>query len=87
MEVNIYQFIVSIPLFLVLAFGLGFIINMIVKTTWAPSYVYILMVTFFVYRSGGMNGLDAVILLTGLVGVILSGIVIRTLRKKGYRMF
>lgn len=87
MEVNIYQFIVSIPLFLVLAFGLGFIINMIVKTTWAPSYVYILMVAFFVYRSGGMNGLDAVILLTGLVGVILSGIVIRTLRKKGYRMF
>jgi hypothetical protein len=87
MEVNIYQFIVSIPLFLVLAFGLGFIINMIVKTTWAPSYVYILLVAFFVYRSGGMNGLDAVILLTGLVGVILSGIVIRTLRKKGYRMF
>lgn len=87
MEVNIYQFIVSIPLFLVLAFGLGFIINMIVKTTWAPSYVYILIVAFFVYRSGGMNGLDAVILLTGLVGVILSGIVIRTLRKKGYRMF
>ncbi|AQS57473.1 MAG: YuiB family protein [Novibacillus thermophilus] len=84
---NIYQFIVSIPLFLVLAFGLGFIINMIVKTTWAPSYVYILLVAFFVYRSGGMNGLDAVILLTGLVGVILSGIVIRTLRKKGYRMF
>ena len=87
MEVNIYQFIVPIPLFLVLAFGLGFIINMIVKTTWAPSYVYILLVAFFVYRSGGMNGLDAVILLTGLVGVILSGIVIRTLRKKGYRMF
>lgn len=87
MQVNIYQFIVSIPLFLVLAFGLGFIINMIIKTTWLPSYLYVIIVAFLVYRSGGMNGLDMVILVSGLVGVVLSGIVMRMLRKRGYRMF
>lgn len=87
MQVNIYQFIVSIPLFLVLAFGLGFIINMIIKSTWLPSYLYIVVVAFLVYRSGAMNTLDAVILLSGLAGVVLSGIVMRILRKKGYRMF
>lgn len=87
MQVNIYQFIVSIPLFLLLAFGLGFIINMIVKTTWLPSYVYVLVAAFLVYRSGAMNMLDAVILASGLVGVVLSGVVMRILRKKGYRMF
>lgn len=87
MQVNIYQFIVSIPLFLVLAFGLGFILNMIIKTTWMPSFLYVIVVAFLVYRSGGMNTLDAVILVSGLVGVIVSGIVIQMLRKRGYRMF
>lgn len=87
MQVNIYQFIISIPLFLVLAFGLGFIINMIIKSTWLPSYLFVIIVAFLVYRSGGMNGLDAIILVSGLIGVILSGFVMKTLRKKGYRMF
>lgn len=87
MQVNIYQFIVSIPLFLVLAFGLGFIINMIFKSTWFPSYVYVIIVAILVYRSGGLNMLDAVILIAGLAGVILSGVVMRMLRKRGYQMF
>lgn len=86
-QVSIYQFIVSLPLFFVLTFGLGFIINMIVKTTWAPSYLFVIIVAFFVYRSGGMNGLDATILLFGLIGVIVSGVVMKMLRKRGYRMF
>lgn len=87
MGVNIYQFIVSIPLYLALAFGLGFILNMIVKTTWAPVYVYIAVVLFLVFRAGGMNGLDAIVVFAGLVGAVLSGYVIRLLRKKGFRMF
>lgn len=87
MQVNIYQFIVSLPLFLVLAFGLGFILNMIVKTTWMPIYIYIVVVAFLVYRSGTMNALDAVVLAFGLIGVVTSGIVIRLLRRKGFRMF
>lgn len=87
MHVNIYQFIVSLPLFLVLAFGLGFILNMIVKTTWMPIYIYVIVVAFLVYRSGTMNIHDTVVLAFGLIGVVLSGIVIRTLRRKGFRMF
>lgn len=87
MAFNIYQFIVSIPLFLLLAFGLGFIINMILKTSWLPVYIYVIVVAFLVYRSGGMNAIDAVVLLAGAAGAVLSGLVIRKLRRMGYRMF
>ena len=40
-----------------------------------------------VYRSGGMNAIDAVVLLAGAAGAVLSGLVIRKLRRMGYRMF
>lgn len=87
MTVNLYQFIISIPLFLVLAFGLGFILNMIVKTTWVPVILYIIVVVALLFYVGSVTGFDAAILFAGLVGAILSGVVMRFLRAKGYRMF
>ena len=85
------QVIISIPLFLVLLFGIGFILNMILKTTWFPSIVYAaLIIGLAVYmftEKGGLKPVDWIILSAGMVGVLLSGWAIQTLRSKGYRMF
>ncbi|MBO8163403.1 MAG: hypothetical protein H0Z34_06740 [Brevibacillus sp.] len=85
---NIIQFVISILLFTVLAFGIGFIINMILRTTWLP-VVIALVVTIgaLVYLQIVPNIFDTVILLFGLAGSVLSGWTIQLLRKKGYRMF
>jgi len=57
------QVIISIPLFLVLLFGIGFILNMILKTTWLPSYLYAALIIglagyMFVERRFEAGGLD-----------------------------
>lgn len=56
MSLSLPQFILSMLLFAVLFFGIGFIINMLLKTTWAVAIFYpifvILMVnkvSFFAY--------------------------------------
>lgn len=86
---NVAQFIISIVLFMVLAFGIGFILNMLAKTTWVPIVAYLLLVAYlFFFKTGGRFAwVDWVVLTSGLVGCVLSGIVIRTLRQKGFRMF
>lgn len=43
------QFAVAIVLYLVLFFGIGFLINMLIKTTWMPGvFLYPLVVIFIV---------------------------------------
>ncbi|WP_228409436.1 YuiB family protein [Radiobacillus deserti] len=42
------QFIVSIILFFVLFFGIGFILNMLLRATWVMSFVYPIVVCFIV---------------------------------------
>ncbi|UFT98213.1 YuiB family protein [Radiobacillus kanasensis] len=42
------QFIVSILLFFVLFFGIGFILNMLLRSTWVMSFVYPIVVCFIV---------------------------------------
>lgn len=84
---NIAQFIISIPLFLFLAFGIGFILNMLLKTTWLPLIIYVLLITYLMFRMGKLQFVDYTILSFGLIGAILSGITVRILRTKGYRMF
>ncbi|MBO8171755.1 MAG: hypothetical protein H0Z33_07690 [Bacillaceae bacterium] len=83
---NIAQLIISIPLFMFLAFGIGFIINMLVKTTWFPLVIYIGLLVY-VYMQMGMKLIDYIVLGSGLIGAVLSGWTIKTLRNRGYRMF
>jgi hypothetical protein len=85
--VNIAQFIISIPLFLFLAFGIGFILNMLLKTTWLPLIIYVLLIAYLMIRMGKLQFVDYTILSFGLIGAILSGVTVRILRTKGYRMF
>ncbi len=84
---NIAQLIISIPLFLVLAFGIGFILNMLIKTTWLPLVMYALLLVYLILSMGSLLVVDYIILASGLAGAVLSGVTIRMLRAKGYRMF
>lgn len=84
---NVAQVIVSVPLFLFLAFGIGFIINMLIKTTWLPVYVYLGVLTYVIIQLGKISWIDVVVLTAGFIGAILSGWTIKTLRRKGYSMF
>ena len=85
------QVVISILLFLVLLYGIGFILNMILKTVWLPSILYAaLIIGMAVYKfveRGGLKPVDWIILSSGMIGALLSGWTIKMLRAKGYRMF
>lgn len=105
---NIFQLVISVLLFLILFFGIGFILNMLLKTTWLPGLLlYPLVVILFVTdvplgqyvlhplssfsRLGeelaSLLWVDYLVLGAGLVGAVLSGVSIRMLRQRGFRMF
>jgi hypothetical protein len=85
---SLLQFVVSIVLFAVLGFGIGFIINMILRTTWLPVVLVIgVVVGALLYKKIVPGPWDAIILGCGMAGTVVSGWTIQTLRKKGYRMF
>lgn len=94
------QIIIGTVLALVLIFGIGFIINMLVKTTWFPIYAYIILIIVLAFwapwAGDGTKMLENITKYTivdfipavgGLLGAYLSGITIRNLRKGGYKMF
>lgn len=88
---NILQFIIAIPLFLILFFGIGFILNMLLKTTWMPLVLYVLLVIgtiiYLLVNDRIPHTTDYVMLASGLVGAFASGWTIKILRAKGYSMF
>ncbi|WP_010493660.1 YuiB family protein [Paenibacillus elgii] len=92
------QLIIVTVLLFVLFFGLGFILNMLMKTTWFPIYGYIaLMIGLVIYWGWGTGSLasnlaeysvaDYVPAIGGLIGAVLSGSTIKSLRQKGFKMF
>lgn len=82
------QLFISVPLLFVLFFGLGFILNMILKTTWLPLLLFLGIV---IYVFLGVNHLFTVVnmvfFLSSLGGVFIGIWTIQLLRQKGYRMF
>ncbi|MFC7439719.1 YuiB family protein [Laceyella putida] len=88
--VNLYlaQLIISIPLLFVLFFGIGFILNMILKTTWLPLVIFF-GVALYVGKDVHQifTVVNAVLFFSGLAGAIGGVWTIKTLREKGYRMF
>jgi Na+/citrate or Na+/malate symporter len=91
------QLIIATTLFFVLMFGLGFILNMLLKTTWLPIYAYVLLVVGLIYADWnggaltehlfGYTYVDFTPAVGGLIGAVLSGTAIRALRLGGYKMF
>lgn len=85
--INLPQFIISIILFFVLFFGIGFVLNMILKTTWLPLLIYLGVVVYVFMRIKSPLFVDITILCAGLIGTAGSGWMIKYLREKGYGMF
>ncbi|WP_245596760.1 YuiB family protein [Shimazuella kribbensis] len=85
--ISLVQLIISIPLLLVFFFGIGFILNMILKTTWLPIYLFLALIVYFAFQINTVHITDVTWLIASLIGVVGSGLTIRFLRAKGYRMF
>jgi len=92
------QMIIATVLMMVLFFGLGFILNMLMKTTWFPLYAYIVLIigviiygymgtASFLSSDTGFTIVDIVPAIGGFAGAILSGSAIKALRIKGFKMF
>ncbi|WP_025027961.1 YuiB family protein [Caldalkalibacillus mannanilyticus] len=86
------QFVISLFLFPVLFFGIGFLLNMLLKTTWFPGailypLIVVVMVSYYGQGFGSLLMVDIIILSSGLIGALLSGYIIKVLRQRGYRMF
>jgi hypothetical protein len=87
--IQILQNFILLILAFTMIFGLGFIINMLLKTTWFPIYAYAALIIGLVWWSWGTTYgfVDVLPLVSGLLGAFVSGMVIRSLRVKGYKMF
>lgn len=93
------QIVVAMLLFFVMMFGIGFILNMLMKTTWFPIYLYLIVLLplgiYFTWDKTLSFGdnltaytiVDALPAITALVGAYVSGWAIRALRRGGYKMF
>lgn len=93
------QIIVAMLLFFVMMFGIGFILNMLMKTTWFPIYLFIIVLlplSLYFMRdttiSIGENlsrytFIDVLPMIAALLGAYVSGWAIRALRAGGYKMF
>ncbi|MBD0383423.1 YuiB family protein [Paenibacillus sedimenti] len=93
-----FQMIIATVLMMVLFFGLGFILNMLMKTTWFPLYAYIALIigviiygamgtATFLSNDTGFTIVDIIPAIGGFVGAILSGSAIKALRIRGFKMF
>lgn len=107
MQMSIPILIISVVLFFILFFGIGFLLNMLFRSSWIMVILFPLIAISIVNkvklieyfrnpgnsfgqlgeRFGSLQPADITILLSGLAGAILAGVVIKILRKKGYRMF
>ncbi|MFS0863684.1 YuiB family protein [Fredinandcohnia sp. 179-A 10B2 NHS] len=99
--------IISMLLFLVLFFGIGFLLNMLLRMSWIMTIIYpivaiaiiqdVSFIDYFTSPGSSFSALfnniislqpaDILVLVSGLIGAVLSGIVIKMLRSKGYQMF
>jgi hypothetical protein len=92
---EILQEIVGVLLFFVLLFGIGFILNMLIKTTWLPLWLFLIVllplgVWHFWDPSRTAGSFIAIFLppaLSSIAGAYVSGWAIRKLRRGGYKMF
>lgn len=85
---TIPQLIISVPLLFVLFFGIGFILNMILKTTWLPLIIFLGVVIYIAYDLTMLFTLvNVVLFLSGLAGAVGGVWTIKVLREKGYKMF
>lgn len=93
------QMLVAMLLFFVMMFGIGFILNMLIKTTWFPIWLYFIVVLplgiyftwdkdmTFAANITAYSYVDILVALAALGGAYVSGWAIRAMRKAGYKMY
>ncbi|GGF96920.1 YuiB family protein [Paenibacillus abyssi] len=93
------QMLIAMMLFFVMMFGVGFILNMLLKTTWFPVYLFFIVVLplgiyytwddslSFVGNFTAYTFVDIITVIAALIGAVVSGYTMRALRRGGYRMF
>lgn len=93
------QLIVAMVLFFVMMFGIGFILNMLLKTTWFPIYLFVIvLIPLGIWWTWDDNLsvtanfteftiVDLLPVFGALIGAYVSGWSIRALRRGGYKMF
>ncbi|WP_258171154.1 YuiB family protein [Paenibacillus sp. R14(2021)] len=98
-DVTILQLVIALVLFFVMMFGIGFILNMLLKTTFFPIYFFVIgVVPIFIWQTwdhtktfGGnfssFTFVDILPAIGALIGAYVSGATIRALRRGGYKMF
>lgn len=107
MQMPLPVLIISMLLFLVLFFGIGFILNMLLRMTWLMAIIYPIVAIFIIddvrfskyfthtgdafqelgRKLTSLMAADIMILVSGFIGALVAGVVMKLLRKKGYRMF
>ncbi len=98
--VDIVQIIIAAVLFFVMMFGIGFILNMLLKTTWFPAILFVLVIIGVAIWSpwdeasrptldnlGTYTLIYYIPIIGALIGAFVSGWTIKALRKGGYKMF
>lgn len=92
------QLVIVTVLLFVMFFGIGFILNMLLKTTWFPIYLFLaLLIGSVVYgrfdstvvtaNLGEFTVVDYIPVVGGLFGSIVCGFANRFLRVNGYKMY
>lgn len=93
------QLIVAMVLFFVMMFGIGFILNMLLKTTWFPIYLFVIvLVPLGIWWTWDESAtvtdnftaftiVDLLPVFGALIGAYVSGWAIQALRRGGYKMF
>ncbi|RJE88964.1 hypothetical protein D3P07_13500 [Paenibacillus sp. 1011MAR3C5] len=98
--IMIVQAAVATVLFFVMMFGIGFILNMLLKTTWFPMILFAIVMIGLVIWSpwdeaskptldniGTYTTIYYLPIIGAMIGAYVSGWAINALRKGGYKMF
>ena len=106
-SISLVHVFLSVLIFLVIFFGIGFLMNMLLRMTWFMAIIYPIVVILIIdevkvyeyftkpvyafkllgTKLMALQPVDIIILASGLVGAIISGFVMKLLRKQGYQMF
>ena len=73
---------------IVATFGFGVAINMVFRRGWVSPLLYIVFgIYLMITAAARLTAPEWVLFLVGLVGAMLSGLAVRSLRKRGYSLF
>ncbi|KPV43671.1 hypothetical protein [Alicyclobacillus ferrooxydans] len=73
---------------IVATFGFGVAINMVFRRGWVSPVIYIVFSIYLMIRAAArMTWPEWILFFVGLIGALLSGYAVRSLRKRGYSLF